>query len=385
MSQDLKMLDNDNDNDELPSPNLTSNDNHRPWVEKYRPKQLNEVSHHKEIVATLQNAVETNRLPHILMYGPPGTGKTSVALALCRTLYSPELIGNRVLELNASDERGISVVREKIKQFASLAVGENSTMGYFAKERALNSRSSSSKKSSFPNPPYKIVILDEADTVTTDAQSALRRIIEATSRVTRFILICNYVTRIIEPLASRCAKFRFQPLPVASMQARLEFIAKQEKCTLSPAVLSKILEICGGDMRRAVTTLQSAHMLTGEDEEDLSVDLIQEMAGFPPVSCLDKLWQAIESLELGTLEVVIREEILTTGFSVPSLYALLIEKLVSSTSLSDLAKANVSIGMAESDKCLLDGADDYLQLLHVCSLLQQEMAREKADNDDMAQ
>jgi replication factor C subunit 2/4 len=178
-----------------------------PWVEKYRPKELTQVSHHKEIVSTLQNAVETNRLPHLLFYGPPGTGKTSVALALCRTLYSPDQLRNRVLELNASDERGISVVRDKIKGFASLAVGETGPstgvskgktpvgMGYFAKKRA---EQEAAKKAAaggdddtagtakepekiYPNPPYKIIILDEADTVTTDAQSALRRIIVSKS------------------------------------------------------------------------------------------------------------------------------------------------------------------------------------------------------------
>ena len=190
-----------------------SYNDHTPWVEKYRPKNLTEISHQTEVVSTLQNAVETNRLPHLLLYGPPGTGKTSVALALCRTLWSPDQISKRVLELNASDERGINVVRDKIKHFASLAVGTSASQSsksssemkkkrknFFQKRSAaveedddedveMKDVSGESKggeegkenkqpaEKQYPNPPFKIIILDEADTVTPDAQAALRRII----------------------------------------------------------------------------------------------------------------------------------------------------------------------------------------------------------------
>lgn len=136
-----------------------------PWVEKYRPKTLSEVSHQTEIVSTLHNAIESNRLPHLLFYGPPGTGKTSVALALCRQLWHPSHYKRRVLELNASDERGIAIVRNKVKHFASLSVGDQS---FGARD---------ADKDKYPNPPYKIIILDEADAITPDAQAALRRVI----------------------------------------------------------------------------------------------------------------------------------------------------------------------------------------------------------------
>jgi DNA polymerase III delta prime subunit len=193
--------------------------NSTPWVEKYRPKKLTEISHQNEVVSTLQNAVKTNRLPHLLLYGPPGTGKTSVALALCRTLWSPENIRKRVLELNASDERGISVVRDKIKHFASLAVGSSGVSSGQNKEAMKKKRKNffqqksgdggdededvemkdggeegkededkkgqgedqqQAEEQEYPNPPFKIIILDEADTVTPDAQAALRRIIVST-------------------------------------------------------------------------------------------------------------------------------------------------------------------------------------------------------------
>lgn len=147
----------------------------KPWVEKYRPKSLADVAHQTEVVATLENAVATGRLPHLLLYGPPGSGKTSVALALCRQLWHPSQWRRRVLELNASDERGISVVRDKIKHFASLAVGTaKPKASFFQQASAMDVDEDEGK---YPNPPFKVIILDEADTVTPDAQAALRRII----------------------------------------------------------------------------------------------------------------------------------------------------------------------------------------------------------------
>ena len=163
-----------------------------PWIEKYRPSRVEDVSHQVEVVQALKSSVESGQVPHLLMYGPPGTGKTSTVLALAKDLFGPDFYRQRVLELNASDERGIQVVREKVKKFAQRKIARH------PEGRQV--------------PALQFVILDEADSMTTDAQAALRRIIEAYCETTRFCIICNQISKIIDPLASRCVKFRFSPI-----------------------------------------------------------------------------------------------------------------------------------------------------------------------------
>ena len=183
----------------------------------------------------------------MLFYGPPGTGKTSTILALAKELYGPEMFKSRVLELNASDERGISIVREKVKDFARMQLS-NPPAHY---------------KDRYPCPPYKIIVLDEADSMTQDAQSALRRTMETYSKITRFCLICNYVTRIIDPLASRCSKFRFKMLDQENAKKRLESIADNENVALEPQAVDVLIKCSEGDLRKAITFLQSAARLVG--------------------------------------------------------------------------------------------------------------------------
>ncbi|KAF7506962.1 hypothetical protein GJ744_011093 [Endocarpon pusillum] len=161
----------------------------QPWVEKYRPKDLSEVKAQDHVVGVLRRMLNYGNMPHLLLYGPPGNGKTSTIIALCRELYGPLLYSSRVLTLNASDDRGISIIRTKVKDFSRLQLS--------------NAPVSEEYRKLYPCPPFRICILDEADALSQDAQAALRRVMEIHSATTRFTLICNYVSRIIDPVASR--------------------------------------------------------------------------------------------------------------------------------------------------------------------------------------
>ena len=310
-----------------------------------RPRTIGDVAHQEEVVRTLEKALETANMPHMLFYGPPGTGKTTCALAICRQLFGPELFKQRVLELNASDERGISVVRNKIKGFASTAVGAPAP-GY-------------------PSPPYKILILDEADSMTTDAQSALRRTMETHSKVTRFFILCNYVSRIIEPIASRCAKFRFKPLGQEVMSERLRFVAEKERLTLGDGAEAAAAAVSGGDLRKAITLLQSAARLFGSDV--ITGKDITSVAGAVEEADVLKI---IDSCQKNKYDDAMRiaDAVLKDGFPALQLVSQLAEAIVADEGVSDSQKADIALRCAEADKALVDGADEALQLGAVVSV-----------------
>jgi len=213
-----------------------------PWTEKYRPKSLSEVVGQDETIKSLDAFVKAKNMPNMLFAGPPGIGKTTATLALAHDLYGDGIEGN-LLELNASDERGIGIVRGKIKDFA----------------RSVSMR----------NVPFKLIFLDEADALTPDAQHALRRTMEMYSSVTRFILSCNYSSKIIEPVQSRCAVFRFLPLTDAQVHKMIKHVAKKEGLEVDGKAEEAIAYVCGGDMRKAINALQGAAIHSKKITEDL--------------------------------------------------------------------------------------------------------------------
>lgn len=357
--------------------------NLQPWVEKYRPKSLNDVTAQDHTITVLQRTLQASNLPHMLFYGPPGTGKTSTILALAKELYGPEMFRTRVLELNASDERGISIVREKVKDFARMQLS-NPPPHY---------------KDRYPCPPYKIIILDEADSMTQDAQSALRRTMETYSKITRFCLICNYVTRIIDPLASRCSKFRFKMLDQGNAKKRLEDIAENENVKLEDGAVDKLIKCSEGDLRKAITFLQSAARLVGaaktshsrsngnskkrvledEDDEDddamevdgvdesmVTIKNIEEIAGVIPNDVIDGLIQAMQPRSKGAVyEAVAKQvtDLVADGWSATQVVAQLYQNVLYDDALSNKQKNKIVMQFSDVDKRLVDGADEHLTVL----------------------
>nr|GAT43976.1 predicted protein [Mycena chlorophos] len=334
----------------------------QPWVEKYRPKTIDDVSAQEHTVAVLKKTLTSTNLPHMLFYGPPGTGKTSTILALSRQLFGPDNFRNRVLELNASDERGISIVRDKIKNFA----------------RQTPRAQTSSDGKEYPCPPYKIIILDEADSMTQDAQGALRRIMETYARITRFCLVCNYVTRIIEPLASRCSKFRFTPLDSGSSSSRLAYIADAEHITVDKPVIDALISTSSGDLRRAITYLQSASRLSASTNPPTPITPtdIQEIAGVVPDAVVAD-FAAVLGIDSDSMQVdgvagkgfdAIQskvKELIREGYSASQLLTQLHDLVVLHPTLNGRIKSNCAMVLAEADKALCDGADEELWIMEV--------------------
>ncbi|MFX0169312.1 MAG: replication factor C small subunit [Candidatus Hodarchaeota archaeon] len=218
---------------------------HWMWTEKYRPKKLEEIIGQEPITERLKQFLIERDLPHLLFSGPAGTGKTTAILAFAHELFGPQFSGN-FLELNASDDRGIDVIRNRVKTFA-----RTRPLGEF---------------------PYKIISLDEADSLTRDAQHALRRTMERFVTTCRFCLICNYSSRIIEPIQSRCAIFRFPRLDEKDIKEMVTNIAKKEKVKVTDEGMEAILYVSGGDLRRAINVLQASAVKKREVDADSVYD-----------------------------------------------------------------------------------------------------------------
>jgi len=317
-----------------------------PWVEKYRPQKIDDIMYQHEVKEMLKDTLKSNNLPHLLFYGPPGTGKTSTILAIAKELFGPNIYRERVVELNASDERGINIVRNKIGRLAKTAIG--------------------SPDPDYPSPPYRIIILDEADAMTTEAQSALRKTMEDYSSITRFCFICNYINQIIEPIASRCVKFRFKQLDEESMYIKLKNISENENINIDDICIRKLIEISEGDMRKSITFLQNlAYVLVLKDS--ITCEDIYEMSNYIPdryIEAIDKY--CIQSKNEDIYNAVsLAKKIRRNGYPVNNLIKRLQNHIVDHDDVLEKHKALICLKLSNIERKLNMGSDEYIQILNI--------------------
>eukprot|EP00096_Caligus_rogercresseyi_P012729 TRINITY_DN5431_c0_g1_i1.p1 TRINITY_DN5431_c0_g1~~TRINITY_DN5431_c0_g1_i1.p1 ORF type:complete len:353 (+),score=92.15 TRINITY_DN5431_c0_g1_i1:39-1061(+) len=325
-----------------------------PWVEKYRPQTLSELVSHEDIIGTIRRFVKENRLPHLLFYGPPGTGKTSAILSTAAEIYGRRNSPS-VLELNASDDRGIDVVRGRILNFAST--------------KAMGGSQAT----------FKLIILDEADAMTNDAQNALRRIIEKFTENVRFCLICNYLSKIIPALQSRCTRFRFAPLSPDQILPRLNRVVQEESLTLTADGEKALLSLGQGDMRRILNILQSCSMAF----DTINAPNIFACTGQPAPEDINIALESLLNDDFTRVYSVIQGDLQTKkGLSLIDILREL-HLLVHRLEVSNRVKVNLLIKLADAEHRLHSGASEKIQLGSVVAAFR--LAREMiADDADVA-
>jgi replication factor C small subunit len=302
------------------------------WVEKYRPQTLEDIVNQKEIVSRLKTFVAEKNLPHLLLVGPAGVGKTTSILALARDLYGASY-RNFILELNASDERGINVIREKVKNFARTA--------------AMTSPVS-----------FKILIMDEADHLTSDAQHALRRTMEIYTRTCRFCLLGNYSENIIDPIQSRCSIFRYSPLDELDLKGHIQKLAEKENLEIIDEGLDAIYQASKGDVRKAINLLQAA---AANQKLIDDVSIYNLLGNISPENVKEMISVALEGRFLESRELL-RELLIDQGLAPDDIIRNIYREIMRHSSLSEKNKVKLSDTIGEVDYRLTQGSRAEIQL-----------------------
>ena len=336
------------------------------WTEKYRPRSLSEVAGQEEVTLRLKAYAAKGSMPHLLFAGRPGTGKTTSALALAQDLYG-EAWKQNLHELNASDERGIEVVRGKIKDYARTAP---MTFRMAEKEGISKEQTAGSG-----NPGFKIIFLDEADALTQPAQAALRRTMEKYSNTCRFILSCNYSSKIIEPIQSRCAVFRFRPLTKEAVSRYIRYIADRESLKVTPEALEALVYVADGDMRRAVNGLQVA----AAAEDSITAETVfKTTATARPMEVEQLLLTALKG-DFKAARKLLDDLLIDYGLSGEEIIKQMHRVIVNLT-VADTIKVQLVDRLGEAEFRLVEGASERIQieaLLAHYVLAGQRMPREE--------
>ncbi|MFX1474134.1 MAG: replication factor C small subunit [Promethearchaeota archaeon] len=303
------------------------------WTEKYRPKTLDDIVNQAPIIERLRGFLVERTLPHLLFSGPAGTGKTTAIIAFAREIFGEWFQGN-FLELNASDERGIGVVRSRIKEFArTKPLGKG---------------------------PFKIISLDEADQLTRDAQHALRRTMERYVTSCRFCLICNYSSRIIEPIQSRCAIFRFPRLEKEHIVKRIKHIAKQEGVILSNEGIQSIIYVSSGDLRKAINILQAASVT----QKEVNADAVYAITGRARPQDISAMIQAALKGRFMEAQEKLRNLLIWQGLSGTDIIRQ-IHREVLNLGIDEKTKISLVDIVGETEFRLTEGADPEIQLSYI--------------------
>jgi replication factor C small subunit len=301
------------------------------WTEKYRPRTFDEVHGQKEIVKRIKGFVEKRNMPHVLFAGPAGVGKTTLSLVIARELFGDDWKSN-FLELNASDERGIDVVRNKVKDFA--------------------------RTKGLGDVPFKIIYLDECDALTKEAQQALRRTMENYTQTTRFILSCNYSSKIIDPIQSRCAIFRFKPLTLEELKEIVEKISKSEKFKIDKAAIDAAVDVSGGDVRRLENILQACV----SNSDHITEELVFNIASHAKPKELDEMLELAVKGEFLKAKDILLKIMLDYGLSGLDVIKQIQSEVWKIKNLSDKEKLSFVKLCGEAEFRMVEGADEVIQL-----------------------
>ena len=301
------------------------------WTEKYRPQEFSEMRGQEDIIKRVRAFIEQKNMPHLLFAGPAGVGKSTLALIIAKKFFGHEWRQN-FLELNASDERGIDVIRNKVKDFA--------------RTRAIG------------DVPYKIIFLDECDALTREAQQALRRTMENYTTATRFVLSCNYSSRIIEPIQSRCAVFRFKPLEKKEILALIERVSKEEHLKISEGAKEALANACEGDCRRLVNLMQSAAAF----DSKISEENIYQIASLAQPKEIKEILEMALVTKFVDARNKLLEVMLNYGLSGLDIIKQIQKEILELKEIDGKEKMKLIDKCGEIEFRLTEGSDEFVQL-----------------------